>query len=150
MINKISLEEEIIPSKGLSNISLGLHSQKILHLIQAESYTDVAVKAHKYRLYEYIIRDSLSLSIDIYSGQLVRIDLYNQFKGKYQSIGIGNTIKELKDVVESIYFDEHYILVGENMDLIVLTDYEDDIDSLEEVEDYKITSFTLELKGWRN
>lgn len=139
----------IIPGKGLSGIDLGMHCQTLIAAIQQENYADIRVQAHKYRLYEYIIRNSLSLFIDIYTGKLVRIDVYHQFKGKYQSIGIGSSVKDLTTICPDIYFDEHYLLVGKNNDLILKTTYEDDITSLVAIEDHVITHITLELMGWR-
>jgi len=149
MKQNLSLTMPIFPAEGVGDFVLGMSARDLLPVIMEAEYHDIKVSAHYPRLFEYVYKDSLSLYIDIVQGVLVRIDLCNNFQGLYEEcIGIGSTVGELRQIRKDISFDEAYLLVGQNAELILRLNVESDIDNLDDVIDNKIELITLEIPDW--
>jgi hypothetical protein len=149
MSQTISLELPIYPGAGVGDIKLGLSIQDLFPLIKEMNHFEMVVKAYYPRLFEYVYRGSLSMYVDIVRGKLVRIDLCCDYKGTYSNtIGIGSKIGDLRKLRSDIFFDEEYILVGENNELIIRTDYDEQIEDLDSINDATISTISIELPGW--
>lgn len=149
MSQRISLDLPIFPGVGVGAIKLGLSIHDLYPLINEIDHFDIDVKAYYPRLFEYIYRKSLGLYVDIVKGKLVRIDLCCDYKGTYlNTIGIGSKIRDLRELRSDISFDEEYVLVGENSELIIRTDYAEQIEDLDSINDATICMMTIELPGW--
>ena len=144
----LNLDLPLIPGKGIGDIEIGEHIGTYFPSIQEKKLGIVNVIAWPWRLYEYILWDSISIGVDVFSGIVVRIEVYNQFRGKYMDqIGIGSSVANLDTVREDLSFGEDRIVVGDG-DFIMVTDYDDDIPYIEAVMDNKIERIRVEKYRW--
>jgi hypothetical protein len=99
---------------------------------------------------EYLLWDSLKLGVDVFTGKLISIEVQNKYTGKVDDkIGIGSTIRELYAWNSDLHFLENMIIVGD-WELMVFTEFVDDITEVEEILDCKITHLIVEIHQWYN
>jgi hypothetical protein len=146
----IDLNLPIYPAKGIGDITLGFPARKLVKDIIEIECSQIRKRAWLWRTYEFSLWDSIDFDIDIFTGELKEIKVYGNFSGKVDGkIGIGSTVRELREWNPDLSFDEYLIAVGEG-DLIIMTDYNDgdDIPSIEEVLDNKIISIKIAIPAW--
>lgn len=99
-------------------------------------------------LYNILLDKSIRISIDILKKQVYRIEFLRDYKGSFDNIKIGSTIKELCDLRGDVFFDEEFILVGKfPYDYIIkINNLGNTIYSLDEVMNNYITSIIVENK----
>jgi hypothetical protein len=147
-IYDINLDLPLIPGKGIGDIEIGIHIRELIPTIQKIEFSAIAVNAWPWRLYEYILYDSIVLGVDIFSGKLVSIKVQNEYRGKYANqIGIGSTIADLDTIREDLVIGENRIIVGEG-EFTIVSDYDDDIPYIEAVFENRIVSMKVELFQW--
>lgn len=100
-------------------------------------------------IYNIQLESSIKLSLDILNSHVFRIEFLRDYRGRFEGIGIGSTIKELCEKRDDVYFDEEYIMVGEYpYDFIISIDnFGNSIYSLESVYSNKITKIVVENKS---
>ncbi|SFR69503.1 hypothetical protein [Anaeromicropila populeti] len=98
---------EIIPGIGISNISLGITKEELIHLIGIEYEEEI------FEFISIIIVENAKFWFTN-DGKLYQIGVSKDFQGKYKNvIGIGSTLKEVKEKFGD-YNEEHNTYEIEN------------------------------------
>lgn len=144
------LSQELFPNKGSSIIYLDMPIAELNDkiLVFSKLYSDQ--ENDGYQLF-YVLKlwRSIAISFDILNNRIIEVSFYGNYKGTYNGIGIGSTIRQLLKVRNDVYFDEQYILVGKfPWDFILKIDNNDStIYNLDDVLDNKIIEITVEDKS---
>uniref|UniRef100_UPI00404920E9 hypothetical protein n=1 Tax=Flavobacterium sp. TaxID=239 RepID=UPI00404920E9 len=93
----------------------------------------------------YIFFDSICCWIDIRNSTLERIDLYNNFKGKFnKKISLGKKLGVIKELNLPLIFDEDCVQIAKNWTVSLIVDKDLTIlNSIEEVYNSKIEMITI-------
>ncbi|SHO59239.1 hypothetical protein [Vibrio quintilis] len=140
------LEYDIVPYKGIGDIYLGQSAVEVIgKIVDYDSYFNkgsLKITAIYPDIFIYKILDSIDLWIDIKISKLIRIVLYNNYKGKYNDVGLGDCLSLLKNKVENMFFDDDEVYVND-YNFVVIVD--DDLYSLDEdkIENIKIEEMML-------
>lgn len=140
------LSKELFPGRGSENVYLRMPINKLNDEVLAYSKKFQDQENDGYQLY-YVLKlwQSIAITFDVLNNYICEISFSGNYRGTYQGIGIGSTIRELMKVREDVYFDEQYILVGKSpSDFILRIDNENGtIYNLEDVLDKKIIEITV-------
>lgn len=145
-----SLHNMIIPGKGIEGLTIGDKISKHYDEILSENYTDIKVFALYPQSFVYNFKESILIYVNILNGEIVRIDLCKGYHGKtIEGVGIGSTVEYLRGIHHTILFDESYLLIGNQSELIISLDYTDTIRDLDSINNSRITQITIEMPKWR-
>lgn len=64
-------------------------------------------------IYNIQLEKTIKLTLDIIKHQVYRIEFLREYKGLFEGLGIGSTVKELCEKRKDVFFDEEYIIVGQ-------------------------------------
>jgi hypothetical protein len=153
MGNIINLNAPIIPNLGAGDMEL-LTSTILLRnkIVNSLEFIDYGSNKQGDWIFEYdfpnnvnmTYRDSISFKANILSGLIVSMDVFGNYKGLFlDKIVIGSTVKQLLEINLNWVFDENYIYVDNDLSLIFEIDTLYDINSFEEVMDFKVTKIMI-------
>jgi hypothetical protein len=146
------LDYEIKPGEGIGPFTLGLSTEEILNIANG-TLIDHGVSSlfsmdtsTKYQSYGYT--DSINLTVNLSTDELVKIIVREQYIGKYKSVfGVGNTVADLYAIRRDLTFDDTYVIVGEPEEMVVMLDV-DNIRSIESVMHEVCEAIIIEKVGW--
>lgn len=126
IVKKIDLNSPIIPEQGIGEIKLLENAFSLRPIILSNTlstrksdWTFTTVTQFPDWL-NFNYKDSLTITINIYTGKIVSLTVKNQYTGKiFDSIGIGSLVKDLFNLDSGFYYDEldEYILHKEDFNI---------------------------------
>ena len=112
-----------IHDKGIGDIEIGMSADVFINKYVNTKlyYTNKILKVSTFfpRNFIFTFYDSISIYIDIGKAIITRINLYNQYQGKYlDKINIGSQIMTLREIEQNIYLDEdEYLLLSSTISI---------------------------------
>jgi len=96
----------------------------------------------------YVFQDSIEFVVNVHLGYIVSIKFKGSYKGKFLGkVGVGDTIRKLKELISDLAFDEAILFPRDNMNIqFEINNDNQDINSLEEVADKIITGIVINDK----
>jgi hypothetical protein len=126
-ISQIKINSKIIPNKGIGEIYLGMNSFYFRNIYSKNFNIDGTFSSEfdkgewTYHLSEVFLhtidlkyKDFISISINLFTGQVARIGVTNSFKGKILNlVGIGDTVRPLYAKLNSLNWEFNEFIEGQ-------------------------------------
>lgn len=155
-MKKDILKSEIFKDKigkfilGMSFSKFKIDFLETLALNPNREFIDVNNIDSTTRIYSFF--DSIDCFFDLKKSILIRIDVYNNFSGRYlYDIGIGEKLKCLKNKGIKLTYDDDNVMLSNNSDWSISAVVDKDLtvlNNINEIYDSKIERITLLHPNW--
>ena len=120
------------------------------HIIQNEADWEASLASWIPDFMSYTYKNSLEVIVNVHLGCITTLKFKGNYRGKlWGKVGIGDTVQTLMNHQDNISFDEEFLLIGNNYDLLIEIDNDrQSIDHLETVKDHKITVISVSNEAY--